>query len=338
MWTCGGYCRICADKEPRGGRKSVTLMHFPLNKVSSTSETNRRVAESDAGTKADAKGHIEKGLGTVESARIAHRGVHGEDRPLAAAPYAVVRAQRSPSEIKRIRALDNGTATVGDGQVSERPMTVASTDKVGRFTTSEVPAALYLKDLTLNKSFSTFSRSNQIYLAAITWDLSGKPPRVYPPPELAGTTQATYAMKPNETVEFIGDGLQLWPQAPVEGGLFVQLVVMESDSDLRKLGEKIQDVREAVDGSDLTAVLTAIAAGASGGTVLAVQQAARVLSKAVESILKRNKDDLVATFQGTYGAEGIQADRTDQYDRPGASVTLNLSTPAERDATKSKSR
>ncbi|MEL7368220.1 MAG: hypothetical protein AAFN74_04865, partial [Myxococcota bacterium] len=253
------------------------------------------------------------------------------ERAAPALGYNVVTAQRSPATLKALRTLDEGPAEIGDGQV-------AKSSGIGelkqKFPTSEVPAALYLKDITLNKSFNTFRRTNQLYVAAVAWDLSGKPPRVFPPPELAGTTQGTYAIKPNETIEFIGDGLQLWPQQPVEGGLFVQLIVMESDSDLRKLGEKIGKVRQAVDDSDLTSVLTAIATGASGGTVLAVQQAARLLSKGIEAILKGNGDDLVATFQGTYGAEGIREDRTDAYDRRGASVTLHLQTPRDEGESK----
>ncbi len=265
-----------------------------------------------------------RGLNTVDRGRHSVRFLNGGPRPDAPVGFERARAERSPQTLKSIAALPDAPAAVGDGRTVAPPKR-ASVDAAVDLPTS-VPAALYLHDLTLNRSFNLFSRTNQLYVSAIAWDLSGRPPQVYPPVAVSGATPApaTFALKPNETITFIGEGIQLWPQRPVKGGLSVMLVVMESDSDLRQLGKKIAKVREAIDGSDLASVLATLGGVATGGQLLAVERAARALSGVVETILQENHDDLVASFQGTYGAEGIAEPRSETYDRRGASITLNL--------------
>ena len=272
------------------------------------------------------------GLNTPESPRHSLRYMRGPTARDASPGHERVTALRSSRDLKRIAALPDAPARIGDS-ASVRALG-------GDDLKTSPPAALYLKDLTLNRSFNFFQRTNQIYVTAIAWDLSGKPPQVYPPAEIAGAApqHVTFPMKPNETMKFIGEGIQLWPQRPVKGGLFVQLVVMESDSDIRRLGEKMTKVREAVENSELATALTTLGGVATGGKLIAIEKAALGLSRVVEVILKENDDDHVATFQGTYGAEGIKESRTESYDRRGASVTLNLSTDTGPSALASPSK
>lgn len=264
------------------------------------------------------------------------RSIAGPEKAPPDCRFELVRAQRSSTELKRIRQVD-GPVTVGDStlrQVAE-PKIRSLAGETGQKPATSRPAALYLSEITLNENFNSFlSRTNQIYGAAIIWDLSGQPPRVIGIPERQGKEALAYAMRPNESLRFIGDGLQLWPQKAVEGGLHVQMVLMESDSDLRNIGEKIGKVREAVAESSLGRALAGFAAGPTGATIVAVEQAALALSQVVESVLKANDDDLVAIFQGTYGAENINDRRKERYDHRGASITLDLR--PEEDAEKLK--
>ena len=273
--------------------------------------------------KTDVRSELMSGVSS-EAIRRYRTALHGPAAP-PTATHKLERAQRSSREVKRIAALDSGPGQVGDGAPALRAAAAGPATLDVALTTSP-PAALYLKDLTLNRSFNLFQRTNQIYVSAISWDLSGKPPQLYPPVEVADAAwqPPVMAMKPNETVKFLGEGIQLWPPQPIKGGLYVQLVVMESDDDLRKLGAKIKKVRRAIEQSELASVLTTLGGAVTGGKLVAVEQAARALSRVVEVILQENKDDHVATFQGTYGAEGIRAPRTERYDRRGASITLNL--------------
>lgn len=191
------------------------------------------------------------------------------------------------------------------------------------------PISLYLKSITLNESFDfnllgSSRAMNELYVVAIAWDLSGNPPQVFPPDLLADNAKLTYQLKKGEKINFIGNGLQLKAKGKVEGGLYLRLIVMESDSEARQLGEQMAKVRETVQKSDLTKTLAALTAGATAGTVAAVGAAATALSAGVAEVLKQNEDDLVAVFDGTYGPEFLQATRNETYDQRGASIELGV--------------
>lgn len=194
---------------------------------------------------------------------------------------------------------------------------------------SKAKASLYLKDVTLLDSFDWAlfgGATNELYVTAICWDLSGAAPIVFPAEQVKGDGLKTYNLKEREVVTFVGDGLQIWPSQHVVGGLYVRLVIMESDDDLRSVGESIADVHKAVKDSDLTKALAALAAasGVSAPLLAAVGAAADVLTTVVASALRKNDDDLVALFDGTYGAERILNSRSDVYDQSGARITLNF--------------
>ncbi|MBI5477699.1 MAG: hypothetical protein HY906_02520, partial [Deltaproteobacteria bacterium] len=207
-------------------------------------------------------------------------------------------------------------------------------DEPVRLRESQKPVALYLKSLTLTESFdwSLFGKAtNELYLVAVAWDLSGRMPHVFPPtdqglqkgvdPALAG---GVYLAKEGDRIVFVGDGIQLWPLSKFVGGLYVRVLVMESDSNARKAGERLAQVREAIEKHALVSALAGLAAGPTAAAVAAVGAAAVKLTGVIADILQKDGDDVVALFDGTYGAEGALQSREESYAQQGAAIQLAL--------------
>lgn len=189
------------------------------------------------------------------------------------------------------------------------------------------PVSLYLRKIELLDSFDWAlfgSATNELYLCAIAWDLSGAPPRVFPPGQLESQAGKTYNLEERQRVEFVGDGLQLWPSSKIVGALYVRLLIMESDQDLRDAGAHFASVHRAVDNSALRRALAALTTGAAAAApaLAAVAVAADSLGAAIASILRDNGDDVVALFDGTYGAENVTASRSEPYRQTGAAIEL----------------
>ena len=250
-------------------------------------------------------------------------------------PFTVVSAERSPEEIRRIKSLSDPMTIIGDGRVDAGSfgITQGSDGPEPTRLVSSVPTSLYLTNVTLNELISPgLAGINHLYVLGVAWDLSGKEPRIYLPLDIAKKAppeilRSSFSLGANETAQFIGDGIQLWPEQPIYGGLFVYLVIMKSDAKSRELGEKLGKVREGLDKAkkdDLATVLGTVVNGISSGVIAAAQQIALVLSGVIQGFLKENKDDVVAVFQGTYGAENIAKRRTDILDQARVSITLDL--------------
>jgi hypothetical protein len=185
-------------------------------------------------------------------------------------------------------------------------------------------ASLFLKSLRLKQSFdwALFGEAvNELYFSAITWDLSGKPPVVYPP---ASIQEKALPMKRGDAEAFIGDGVQLWGGGPVVGGLYVRLLIMESDDEVRDFGKRMDEVRGAVANGKLAGALAVLAASVTTPVLDAVGIAANELAGVIANLLKANGDDTVALFEGTYGADRPVAAGTDSYDQRGAAIALEL--------------
>lgn len=241
----------------------------------------------------------------------------------------LVRGQLSAAERARLGALE-APGRVGEGRLLEVVHTApkgqsVSTQGASGLARSE-PTALYLTGITLNRNFEgLFSNRNEIYGAALVYDLSGKAPRVIPIPDRSQVPDLSHSMRPGDTLKFLGDGLQLWPQQSVEGGLNVQLFLMESDTDARTVGDKLGKVADAVAESDLANLLGLIGGIASGGKLTAIEKAGEAVARTVQGLLQTNGDDPVAVFQGTYGAESLPSEaKSERYDQSGASVDLSI--------------
>jgi hypothetical protein len=189
------------------------------------------------------------------------------------------------------------------------------------------PVTLSLKSLTLKSSFdwSLFGKAvNEVYLLAVLWDLSGQPPQVWPVAN-ATAVPGQYQMQEGDVWQFLGDGLLLWPPRTVVGNLYVRLVLMESDADIRNIGLQVSKFNDAISASALPAALAALVAGiASAGVLTAVAQATSALAGVIAKTLSENGDDQVALFEGSYAVSSLDASRTESYDQRGAAIDLHL--------------
>jgi len=79
-----------------------------------------------------------------------------------------------------------------------------------------------------------------------------------------------------------------------------------------------------VDKSTLTDLLTAIAANPAVATARAISGAVKDLIETVGKIMKKNKNDVVELFEGSYGTHLSQASRSERYHTDAAGVEVDL--------------
>jgi hypothetical protein len=163
---------------------------------------------------------------------------------------------------------------------------------------------LFFKALTLHRSFedfivNLFNPDNEIYFTSITWDYSGGLPFVYPP-KGAEADDFLIPMKAKTTRQFIGDGVNIWPAKIVVGALNVAILVYECDTKERAIGETLIDIHEKVESSKLSSLIAAISTDPALATGIAVCEAVNELMGVIGRYMKRNLDDYVDFFQGSY--------------------------------------
>jgi hypothetical protein len=219
-------------------------------------------------------------------------------------------------------------------RITRDGVTAAPAAATASFAVTPGPVSVMLKSLTLNESFdfSLFGDAvNELYFTVLAWDLSGAQPLVYPPAGVETRARAVASVHPGDTITFIGDGIELWGVRPAVGALYLRILVMESDADVRAAGEALEAVRKLISQSALTKSLAALAAHGAGVAVApaaaeleAVAAAASVLVQAIVALLQKNDDDVVAVFEGSYGADRALAPHTERYDQRGASLELEI--------------
>jgi len=187
---------------------------------------------------------------------------------------------------------------------------------------------LFLKSLSLYKSFEGFIANflnpiNEIYFTTLTWDYSGSSPFVYPPKGVQAS-DFLIPIKAGNTRQFIGDGVNIWPPKIVVGALNIVVIVYESDNDVRKLGETLTEIHNKVEKSKLASLIAAISANPSLATGIAIGQAVNELLGVIGNIMKRNGDDYVDLFEGSYGTDRPQRARVENYDHEAAGIELEL--------------
>ncbi len=187
---------------------------------------------------------------------------------------------------------------------------------------------LYLKSLSLYESFegfiaNLFNPNNEIYFTSIAWDYSGNPPLLYPPKGAKGS-DFLIPVKAGKNRQFIGDGINIWPARIVVGALNIVVIVYECDNDVRKLGETLVDIHDKVGNSKLVSLITAISVNPSLATGVAIGSAANELLGVIGNIMKRNSDDYVDLFEGSYGTDKPQTARVEKYDHESDGIELEF--------------
>jgi hypothetical protein len=115
----------------------------------------------------------------------------------------------------------------------------------------------------------------------------------------------------------VGDGVNIWPAQTVVGGLNLAILVYECDRDLRTVGETLIRIHDKVRRSKLSSLIAAISTNPSLATGIAISEAVNELMGVIGNIMKRNGDDYVDFFEGSYGTDKPQAARVEKYDHPG---------------------
>jgi len=166
---------------------------------------------------------------------------------------------------------------------------------------------LGLGSFTLYKNFdglrNLFNPQNEIYFIAWTWDLSGNAPYVYPAKSIEPGSWF-HRVKKNDSIQFIGEGLNLYPKQEIKGGVGVHIEVWESDNDIRNAGKIVEEITSTIQESDLKNVLTGLAAtNPTTATIAVISKAVLALSGEIGKILKNNSDDFVNLFEGYYDVD-----------------------------------
>jgi len=183
-----------------------------------------------------------------------------------------------------------------------------------RFAVSAEPRGFNLKSLRLEKRAQNllsrvFKRTSKVYFLAWSWDLSGEPVYVYPPLVAAPAT-SLIPLKAQDTREFLGSGVLLFPARLVTGGIQLRVQIWVSHGPMRGFGTAIAAVCQAILNSDLNKLLTAgvVAttlappAGLPINTMNAAKESALLLGRVVGEILKKHGDDVLDLFEGNYEA------------------------------------
>jgi hypothetical protein len=144
------------------------------------------------------------------------------------------------------------------------------------------------------------------------------------PPKGAKAPEFLIPMKSKTTRRFVGDGVCLWPSQIVTGALNLVILVYEGDQETRDLGAQLGDIHDTVSKSKLASLITSISASPAVASGVAIGAAVSELLGVVGNIMKRNGDDYVDLFEGSYSTEKAQQGGVEKYDHEAAGIELEL--------------
>lgn len=99
-----------------------------------------------------------------------------------------------------------------------------------------------------------------------------------------------------------------------------------SDSDVALLGEQLNSIHDAVNGSKLAAFIKAISTDPALITGIAISSIVNELLGVIGKIMKQNKDDFVDLFEGSYGTDREQETKTKKIDTEACGIEYELRT------------
>lgn len=218
---------------------------------------------------------------------------------------------------------------IGDsGEVSETSSGFEG-EKI-EFPKSYKPRGLALKSLTVNDNWDGLwgwlRDRQQIYFMSVAVDLSGQPPTVMPPKEIA-PEKLVHEMYATETITFtMGEGAPIVFPKTIVGGLAVFIIIAEADRELAHVGETIRQVHEdltANEGSIMSALKELIT---NPGKTLAdeVLSAATAVLAPIGTVLSRTSDDHVGVVQGIFKANSNWTNQLEQSWSGGSVVLTEL--------------
>lgn len=178
---------------------------------------------------------------------------------------------------------------------------------------------LALSSVTVTDTRELFRGKAEMYLFGVALDSSGEVRIV--PFGVAEIEKHTHALAvrrvgKGESVRYLGQGMPLVPP-PVKDFLFLRLLVIDSDAGIRSVAPLLKASGEIAGSKEAIALL--VAAGMPHAAAVAA-----VVGKATEGIaaaLEKNRDDLIALFQGYFALSDTGADIT--AEEPGAKIVLH---------------
>ncbi len=193
---------------------------------------------------------------------------------------------------------------------------------------SKEKRGLRIKSIRLNKGFegilgNVFDKKNEIYIVSFCWDLSKNPPSIYPSIDTSPDS-FILPIKVNQTYDFDGKPLVIFPPREVTAGLAYNIFLLESDKDRRKISETIEKLATEYKQSDLSMLLTMSGTVTKGTTTLIssiLEGALKLLGK-IGSFLKADSDDYVDLIKDTLPVEDEWEEGDIVYDHEVCSVTL----------------
>ena len=165
---------------------------------------------------------------------------------------------------------------------------------------------LAIKSITLKEGFEGFlgkliNPTNELFMVAWCWDLSGNP--VFQFPEEGFNPQdLELNVEVNEPYSFLGSGRLIFPAQKVTCGINARIIIWESDEGIKKQGKTLKDIADAIKSSKLNNVLNLVnmAAGGSLTTYTTIKDAALELAGIIGSIMQANSNDYVDLFEGFF--------------------------------------
>jgi hypothetical protein len=230
------------------------------------------------------------------------------------------------ASIKEEKRFLRGLTTFSD--LSEVSRTVALNSF--EFIASSDQRGLAIKSLKLTEGFEGYLSNlfkdglNNVYFVAWAWDLSGEPIYQYPGTGVEAK-DVLIPIKVGKLREFIGAGISLFPKRVVKGGMAVRIQIWESDQQIRTFGKAMSDTADAIQKSELNALLSLIstATGVSGATVALIKEASIELAKVIGTVLQANGEDYVDFFEGYYPADKNWVAGNESYEGNSSVLTLD---------------
>lgn len=231
-------------------------------------------------------------------------------------------AQKSHAKHKMERTFGTDLSEDADASI------LLAEEDLYSFAVSGEPRGMAIEKITLKKGFEgplkpLFSRNNQIYMIAYSWDFSGQPIEVYPGLGMSPES-VMFNISPGTDKTFGGVGVNLFTKRRVKGGIAVRIQLFESDQSVRDFGRSMEEINKAVNESRLGELLKTgmILAGGPVAAVSLATEAFGELASVISKILIANGNDFVDFFQGYYPADLAWADNVELLEQDFSDIAL----------------
>lgn len=147
---------------------------------------------------------------------------------------------------------------------------------------------------TAEGKLNIFNRKNEIHIATVAIDQNGQQdskPAVY-----INKHSLEYAVKPWERVNFLGDGRLIYGPGNPGAFVYVMIVFVESDRDIRAFGKNLEDIVKTDDFSKTLSTIGTLINPSAQIITSIISPLTQLLSKA----LQKDSDNAILTQEGVF--------------------------------------